>query len=132
MYICIYIYIYMYILYIFLLQINGVGSYLVKYVLEKYYGVNKKLTPNVPTWTWYDVIMIENMSLYAHRLDIELDPLVQIIITFFIILFFMSINLYKAVISKIVYLFSNVYINNPSFMKNNIWKTLIVRKYFVY
>ena len=28
---------------------NGFGSYLVKYVLEKHYGVNKKLTPNVPT-----------------------------------------------------------------------------------
>ena len=44
----IYIYIYIYI-YIFLLRINGFGSYSVKYVLEKYYGVNKKLTPNVFT-----------------------------------------------------------------------------------
>ena len=50
-----------------------------------------------------DVVMIENMSLYAHELYIELGfrhmwigPLVQII--FFIILFFELVNLYKAVI----------------------------------
>ena len=48
-----------------------------------------------------------------------LSPLVQIIIIIFIILFFEPISLYKAVIFETVYLFSNVYIDNFSFMKNN-------------
>ena len=70
--------------------------------------------------------MIENMSLYAHRLDIGLSfrhvwigsscPNNNNI------LFFEPVSLYSAVISEAMYLFSNVYIHNPSFMKNTFEK----------
>ena len=48
-----------------------------------------------------------------------LGHLVQIIIIIFIILFFELVSLYTTVISKTVYLFSNVFMHSPSFMKNN-------------
>ena len=70
--------------------------------------------------------MIENMSLYTNGLDIGInfrhvwtEPSCPNNNN---ILFFEPVSLYLAVISEAMYLFSNVYIHNPSFMKNTFEK----------
>ena len=114
-----------------------INFHLCERLLEKYYGVNKKLTPNVSTWTWYWsgenpwvpyrkwqriwVYMLIGWTLGWALGMYGLGLLVQIII---IIIFFELVSLCTTSISETVYLFSNVYIHSSSFIKNNFWENL--------
>ena len=96
--------------------------------LEHDIEVVKILKSHIGKWKRIWVYMLMGWTL-DWALDMcGVGPLVQIIIIIFIILFFELVSLYTTVISKTVYLFSNVCMHSPSFMKNNFWEKLFKRK----
>ena len=107
-----------------------IRNWLLMCPLEHDIEVVKILKSHIGKWKRIWLYMLMGWTL-GWALDMcGLGHLVQIIIIIFIILFFELVSLYTTVISKTVYLFSNVFMHSPSFMKNNFWETLPERKYF--